>query len=58
MNSEIGYIWAKLLSRLKHDTKENDKLKFFASKGIKFTGGGKAFIYILISQKMNLILFQ
>ena len=46
MNSEIGYIWAKLLSRLKHDTKENDKLKFFASKGIKFTGGGKRRLYI------------
>lgn len=38
MNSEIRFLWAKLSSKIKHDTEERDKLRFFSKKGVKFPG--------------------
>ena len=56
MNSEIGFILAKLISKIKHDPKEIDKLNFFKKEGVKFPGGGGTdVIFIRILQKMSLI---
>lgn len=55
MNSEIGFLWAKLSSKIKCDTKERDKLRFFAKKGVKFPGGAMESIFTLILRKMSLI---
>lgn len=52
MNSEIGFILAKLISKIKHDPKEIDKLNFFKKEGVKFPGGTDV-IFIRILQKMN-----
>lgn len=41
MNSEIGFILAKLISKIKHDPKEIDKLNFLKKEGVKFPGGGR-----------------
>ena len=55
MNSEIGFILAKLISKIRHDPKEIDKLNFFKKEGVKFPGGGPDVIFIRILQKMNRI---
>ena len=41
MNSEFGFILAKLSSKIRHDSKEIDKLNFFKKEGVKFPGGGR-----------------
>lgn len=55
MNSEIGFTLAKLMSKIRHDPKEIDKLNFFKKEGVKFPGGGTDVIFIRILQKMSLI---
>ena len=55
MNSEFGFILAKLSSKIRHDSKEIDKLNFFKKEGVKFPGGGTDVIFIQILQKMNRI---
>lgn len=50
MNSEIGFILAKLISKIKHDPKEIDKLNFFKKEGVKFPGGDGCYIYSNIAK--------
>lgn len=51
MNSEIGFILAKLISKIRHDSKEIDKLNFFKKEGVKFPGGGNGcYIYSNIAK--------
>lgn len=51
MNSEIGFILAKLISKIRHDPKEIDKLNFFKKEGVKFPGGGNGcYIYSNIAK--------
>lgn len=46
MNSEIGFTLAKLISKIRHDPKEIDKLNFFKKEGVKFPGGGGRMLYL------------
>lgn len=51
MNSEIGFTLAKLMSKIRHDPKEIDKLNFFKKEGVKFPGGGDGcYIYSNIAK--------
>ena len=40
MNSQIGYIFAKLISKIKRDKNKEYIMSWFEKKGVNFPGGG------------------